>query len=65
MSCEFDDTDRLIPATTAPSIDKSNTEDRCISYNSVEKTITIRCRTNNRLTDIHNTIQDRKVINTL
>ncbi|MGB0026025.1 MAG: hypothetical protein WBP64_04235 [Nitrososphaeraceae archaeon] len=44
---------------------KSNTEDRCISYNSVEKTITIRCGTNNRLTDIHNTIQDRNVIDRL
>ncbi|MGC2384742.1 MAG: hypothetical protein WA631_16710, partial [Nitrososphaeraceae archaeon] len=65
MSGEFDDTDRLIQAATAASTDKSNTEDRCISYNSVEKTITIRCGTNNRLTDIHNTIQDRNVIDRL
>ena len=41
MSGEFDDTVRSIPAAAAASIDKSNTEDRCISYNGVEKTITI------------------------
>lgn len=65
MSVEFDDTDELIPAVTAASTDKANTKDRCISYNSVEKTITIRCGTNNRLSDIHNTIQDRNVIDRL
>jgi poly(beta-D-mannuronate) C5 epimerase len=65
MSSEFDDIDGLISAVTAASTDKSNTEDRCISYNSVEKTITMRCGTNNRLTDIHDTIQDRNVIDRL
>lgn len=62
LSGEFGDTDELMPAATAASTDKSSTEDRCISYNSVEKIITIRCGTNNRLTHIYNILQDRNVI---
>jgi len=50
LSGEFDVSNTLAVSTD----DNSNTEDRCITYNSSEKIITIGCGSNTRLTDIHN-----------
>jgi poly(beta-D-mannuronate) C5 epimerase len=46
----------------AVSDDKSSAEERCITYNRSERTITIGCGSNIHLSDIHNKLQDHNVL---
>jgi hypothetical protein len=51
----------VIAAATGPT-DTSNTQDGCLSYDSAERIITIKCGSNNHLTDVYNSLKNRNVI---
>ena len=62
LSGEFDTTNVIVVAAAAESADNSNTRNGCISYDSAEKTITIKCGNNNRLTDVYNTLKNSNIL---
>ena len=62
LSGEFDATNIMAIAAAIGSTNNSNTEERCISYESAEKTITIKCGSNNHLTDVYNILKNRNLI---
>jgi mannuronan 5-epimerase len=62
LSGEFDTTNVIVIAAAAESADNSNSQGGCIKYNGAEKTITIKCGNNNRLTDVYNTLRNPSVI---
>jgi poly(beta-D-mannuronate) C5 epimerase len=62
FSGEFDTTNIVATAAETGTTDDSNTQAGCISYDSAEKIITIKCGSNNHLTDIYNTLKNRNVI---
>ena len=61
LSGEFDATN-IMAIAAAGSTNNSNTEERCTSYESAEKTITIKCGSNNHLTDVYNILKNHNVI---
>ena len=62
LSGEFDATNIMAIAGAIGSTNNSNTEERCISYESAEKTITIKCGSNNHLTNVYNILKNRNLI---
>ena len=62
LSGEFDATNIMAIAAAIGSTNNSNTEERCISYESAEKTITIKCGSNNHLTNVYNILKNRNLI---
>ena len=62
LSGEFDATNIIVTAASTGSTENSNTLNGCISYDSAKKTITIKCGSNNHLTDVYNSLKNRNVI---